>query len=70
MIRVFLAEDHAIVRDGLRRLLADTPGMELAGETARGRVVLERVGNGELVITYEDHRPVAVVDTSTGEVES
>ena len=32
--------------------------------------VLERVGNGELVITYEDHRPVAVVDTSTGEVES
>lgn len=46
MIRVFLAEDHAIVRDGLRRLLADTPGMELAGETARGRVVLERASDG------------------------
>jgi len=46
VIRVFLAEDHAIVRDGLRRLLADTPGMELASETARGRVVLERAGDG------------------------
>ena len=46
MIRVFLAEDHAIVRDGLRRLLEDTPGMEFVGETARGRVVLERACDG------------------------
>lgn len=41
-----------------------------ASETLKVIDVLERVGNGELVITYEDHRPVAVVDTSTGEVES
>ncbi len=46
MIRVFLADDHAIVRDGLRRLIADTPGMELVGETARGRVVLDRAAEG------------------------
>jgi len=46
VIRVFLADDHAIVRDGLRRLIADTPGMELVGETARGRAVLERAPEG------------------------
>lgn len=44
MIRVFVADDHAIVRDGLRRLLAGEPGMELVGETHRGHVVLERAG--------------------------
>lgn len=42
MIRVFIADDHVIVRDGLRRLLAETPGMELAGESGKGRDVLER----------------------------
>lgn len=42
MIRVFLADDHAIVRDGLRRLLAETEDMELVGETGKGREVLDR----------------------------
>ncbi|MCP6379656.1 response regulator, partial [Klebsiella pneumoniae] len=46
MIRVFVADDHAIVRDGLRRLIEETPGMELAGETSRGRAVIERAGDG------------------------
>ena len=42
MIRVFVADDHAIVRDGLRRLLAETTDMVLAGETRKGREVLDR----------------------------
>lgn len=45
MIRIFLADDHTIVRDGLQRLIAETPGMELAGETDRGRVVLQRAAD-------------------------
>jgi two-component system invasion response regulator UvrY len=48
MIRVFLADDHAIVRDGLRRLLIETPGMEVAGESATGRGVLDQLGRGVL----------------------
>ena len=44
MIRVFLAEDHAIVRDGLRRLVAETVDVTIVGETASGREVLARVG--------------------------
>jgi two-component system invasion response regulator UvrY len=46
VIRVFVADDHAIVRDGLRRLIMDTPGMEIVGVTAFGRVVLDRVDDG------------------------
>lgn len=46
MIRVFLADDHAIVRDGLRRLLEETSGIEVAGESATGRGVLDRVDGG------------------------
>jgi DNA-binding NarL/FixJ family response regulator len=42
MIRVFLADDHAIVRDGLRRLITETEGMVVVGETHRGQVVLDR----------------------------
>ena len=54
MIRVFIADDHAIVRDGLRRLLAETPDMELAGETGKGREVLERVGDGQCDVLVLD----------------
>ena len=43
MIRVFVAEDHAIVQDGLRRVLAEAAGVEFAGATGLGREVLERV---------------------------
>lgn len=36
-IRVLIADDHAVVREGLRALLASEPGLELAGEAADGR---------------------------------
>jgi two-component system, NarL family, response regulator NreC len=36
-IRVLLADDHAIVRKGLRALLDAQPGMQVAGEAADGR---------------------------------
>ena len=39
-IRVLLAEDHQIVREGLRRLVAGEPDMEVAGEAADGRAAL------------------------------
>ncbi len=35
-IRVLIADDHAIVREGLRSLLETEPGMELVGEAADG----------------------------------
>ncbi len=36
MIRVLLADDHPVVRAGLRGMLAAEPGIEVAGEAASG----------------------------------
>jgi NarL family two-component system response regulator LiaR len=36
-IRVFIAEDHAIVRKGIRILLSLEPGIEVVGEASNGR---------------------------------
>lgn len=40
MIRILIADDHKIVRDGLRSLLERQPGMEVIGEADNGRMVL------------------------------
>ncbi|HJT42252.1 MAG TPA: response regulator transcription factor [Rhizomicrobium sp.] len=45
MKRVLVVDDHAIVRSGIRRLLAAIPDLEL-DETANGEDALERVGAG------------------------
>ena len=35
-IRVFIADDHAIVREGLKQILADSPDIVVAGESENG----------------------------------
>jgi DNA-binding NarL/FixJ family response regulator len=35
-IRVFIADDHAIVREGLKQILAESPDMIVAGEAENG----------------------------------
>jgi len=42
-IRVVLADDHALVRAGIRALLERLPGVEVVGEAANGREALELV---------------------------
>lgn len=39
-IRIFLADDHAVVRMGLRRLIEEQPDMVVVGEAKNGREVL------------------------------
>ena len=41
MIRVFIADDHAIVRHGLKQLIDNEPGMQVVGEAENGRQVLQ-----------------------------
>jgi NarL family two-component system response regulator LiaR len=43
-IRVLIADDHAIVREGLRALIGTEPGMELLGEAADGQEIVHLAG--------------------------
>ncbi|HUT59254.1 MAG TPA: response regulator transcription factor [Phycisphaerae bacterium] len=43
MIRVLIADDHAVVRQGLKQILGDTPEMLVAGEATNGQEVLDKV---------------------------
>lgn len=40
-IRVIVADDHPVVRDGLRALIEASPGIELMGEATNGDEVIE-----------------------------
>lgn len=42
-LRVFVADDHAVFRQGLRALLDSEPDLKLAGEAATGREAVEGV---------------------------
>jgi len=44
--RVMIADDHAIVREGLRRILEGQEGIEVAGEAVNGHEVMDRVRAG------------------------
>jgi DNA-binding NarL/FixJ family response regulator len=46
MTRILIADDHAIVRDGLRRILQGAAGLEVAGEAVDGDEVMARVREG------------------------
>lgn len=53
-IRVLLADDHAVVREGIRRFLEEADDIEVVAEAGDGREALEKV---------REHRPdVAVLD--------
>ena len=41
-LRVLVADDHEIVRKGLRSILEEQPGWEIAGEACDGRQVVEK----------------------------
>ena len=42
-LRVFLADDHAVVREGLKSLIDAQPGMTVVGEAADGLAACEQV---------------------------
>jgi DNA-binding NarL/FixJ family response regulator len=41
-LRVFVADDHAVLRDGLKALVNGQPDMEVVGEADNGRLTSER----------------------------
>jgi len=59
-IRVLIADDHALVREGIRRVLDEDPGFDVVAEAADGREAIERIAQ-----TGPD---VAILDISMPEV--
>jgi len=43
MIKILVADDHAIVREGLKQIVADTSDIVVAGEAVDGQEVLDQV---------------------------
>lgn len=43
MIRLVIADDHAIVREGLKRIVGDVADLQVVGEAADGTEVMQRV---------------------------
>ncbi len=61
MIKVLLADDHSIVRAGLRRIIEESGEMEVIAEAADGREAIRKA---------HDHLPdVAVIDISMPNVD-
>lgn len=56
MVRVLLVDDHEVVRAGLRALLDDADGFEVAGEAATAAEAIRRVGLGRPDVVLMDVR--------------
>ena len=61
MIKVLLADDHGIVRAGLRRLVEESNEMEVVAEAADGRKAIQQV--------HKSHPDVVVVDISMPDMD-
>jgi DNA-binding NarL/FixJ family response regulator len=60
MIRILLADDHDVVRRGLRHLVEEQPGWEVCAEATTGR---------QAVALAKQHKPdIAVLDISMPEL--
>lgn len=54
MSRIVLADDHAIVREGLKRILAAAQGFEVVGEAANGTEVMQLVREADFDLLVLD----------------
>ncbi|MBX3600685.1 MAG: response regulator transcription factor [Rubrivivax sp.] len=53
-IRVLVCDDHQIVRQGIKQILADAPDIDLAGEAATGPEAVARVRGGGIDVVLLD----------------
>jgi two-component system, NarL family, invasion response regulator UvrY len=54
MIRILIVDDHQLVRNGLKRILAETPGIVVAGESETGREAMDMIINNDYDIILLD----------------
>jgi len=54
MTRLFLVDDHPIMRDGLRALLSREPSLHVVGEASHGQELLDRLPNAPADVVLLD----------------
>jgi two-component system, NarL family, invasion response regulator UvrY len=54
MVRILIADDHPVVRIGIRGVLSEIPNTEVTGEAANGHEVLEKVQSQDFDIILLD----------------
>lgn len=54
MVRILIADDHAVVRGGLRQFLAGTEDLKIAAEAATGNEALAHVRTGDWDVVLLD----------------
>lgn len=54
MIRILIADDHAVVREGLKRIIADTSDMVVVEEASQGQDILEKIRKQSLDVVVLD----------------
>ena len=54
MIKILIADDHAIVREGLKQILSETPDLVVVAEASSGQEVLEKISKNDLDLVILD----------------
>lgn len=54
MIRILIADDHAILRRGIRQILAEVPGVGVVDEATNGQEVLAKAARGKYDLVLLD----------------
>jgi DNA-binding NarL/FixJ family response regulator len=56
LIKVFIVEDHAIFREGLKKILSAMPGIKIVGESENGAAFLKQLPKAEPDVVLLDIR--------------
>lgn len=56
MIKILIADDHAIVREGLKQIVAEEPDMQVTSEASNSNELFERLG--------DEHFDIVILDIS------
>lgn len=54
MIKILIVDDHAIIREGLKQILSETPDMIVTGEANNGQEALEKVWENKYDVVLLD----------------
>jgi len=54
LIKLLIADDHAIVREGLKQIISETPDLKVIDETGDGRDVMNKIYDNDLDVVLLD----------------